>query len=524
MCDLRKPTQAVLVAARQVQGILFCVKNFLLVFQCVAICSTGVSATETNAPHMNVLFIISDDLRTELGCYASTLAKTPNIDRLATTGVRFEHAYCQFPLCNPSRASMLTGRHPGTTGVLGNRTWFGEEHPDFVSLPKYFKNNGYISVRVGKIFHGGIDDTEAWSENGQVRTLAGTPEPSTNSPARRPRAAASAEAADPDETTSLMDGGGPALTKEQRSDRWVVLKGDGRAHGDSKSADRTIEYLRQHKDEPFFIGCGFVKPHSPPEAPQSFYDKWNVDDIPLPPDFASKPTVPPGFPAGSIRPRNADLFINREATTNEARQMIRAYLASSAFMDWNAGRVLAALDELGLREKTIVIFWGDHGYQLGEKGKWSKAGSLWEQGTRTPFIICDPRQKSNGQVCPRVVQMLDLYPTLVELCGLPQPDGLEGHSLVPLLKDPNTAWDHPAYTVWSEDGAHFTGVMVRTERWRYAEYYGRGAGAMLLEPARDPVERTNLVNDTKYAELVSELSGLVKKYGAGHLPPAAAAK
>jgi arylsulfatase A-like enzyme len=327
-------------------------------------------------------------------------------------------------------------------------------------------------------------------------------------------------AADPDEADAgPIPESGRGLSKEQRSDRWVVLKGDGRSHGDSKSADRAIEYLRQFKDQPFFLGCGFVKPHSPPEAPQSFYDLWNVDEIPLPPDFASKPTVPPGFPAGSIRPRNADLFINREASTNEARQMIRAYLASSAFMDWNAGRVLTALDELGLREKTIVVFWGDHGYQLGEKGKWSKAGSLWEQGTRTPFLLCDPRQKTNGKVCPCVVQMVDLYPTLVELCGLPQPNGLEGRSLVPLLKDPNTPWNHPAYTVWSEDGQHFTGVMVRTERWRYAEYYGRGAGAMLLEPARDPVEITNLVRDAKYADVVKELSGLVKNYAAGHVPP-----
>jgi arylsulfatase A-like enzyme len=490
-------------------------RRLLPVVASLGLSAFATFAATTNAPRMNVLFIISDDMRTELGCYASTLAKTPNIDRLAATGIRFEKAYCQFPLCNPSRSSLLTGRHPGTTGVLGNRTWFGDAHPDLVSLPKHFKNHGYASIRVGKIFHGGIDDTEAWSENGQVRTLAGAPSSGTNTPSRRGRANAEA---DPDETTSPVDRTGPALTKEQRSDRWVVLKGKGEAHGDYKSAERAIEYLRQFKDQPFFLGCGFVKPHSPPEAPQSFYDQWNVDDIPLPPDFASKPTVPPGFPAGSIRPRNSDLFINREATTNEARQMIRAYLASSAFMDWNAGRLLAALDELGLREKTIVVFWGDHGYQLGEKGKWSKAGSLWEQGTRTPFLICDPRQKTNGKVCPRVVQMVDLYPTLVELCGLPQPSGLEGRSLVPLLKDPNAAWDHPAYTVWSEDGTHFSGVMVRTERWRYAEYFGRGAGVMLLEPARDPHELTNLASDPKYAAVVKELSGLVRNYADGRLP------
>ncbi len=446
---------------------------------------------------MNVLFIIADDMRNELGCYGSSLARTPNLDKLAATGVKFDRAYCQFPLCNPSRASILTGRHPGTTGVLGNRTWFGDLHPEIVSLPRHFKNSGYTSIRVGKIFHGGIDDTEAWSVDGQVRTLAGVV-------ANKPKLEASDES-------------GPE--KEKRSDRWVVLDGAGEAHGDYKATDRAIRHLREHRDQPFFMGLGLVKPHSPPEAPQRFYDQWDVSNIPLPVDFATRPTVPQGFPAGSIRLRNADLFVNRDAAPDEARQMIRAYLASSSFMDWNVGRVMAELDALDLRRKTIVVFWGDHGYQLGEKGKWSKAGSLWEQGTRTPFFICDPRGQTAGKSCPRVVQMVDLYPTLVELCGLGKPDGLEGISLAPLLKDPVRTWDHPAYTVWSEDGKNFTGVVVRTEQWRYAEFYGKGAGKMLLDPAADPHELTNLVNDPGHAEVVARLGGLVKQYAAGHLPP-----
>ncbi|MEO5715575.1 MAG: sulfatase [Luteolibacter sp.] len=454
---------------------------------------------------MNVLFIIADDMRTELGCYGSPLAKTPNLDKLAATGVKFDRAYCQYPLCNASRASMLTGRYPGSTGVLGNRTWFGDLHPDFVSLPKHFKNNGYTSIRVGKIFHGGIDDTEAWSIDGQVRTLAGVPAEQAKVP-----------------KTKVIDEPEPdsGADKEKRSDQWVVLKGKGEEHGDYKATNRAIKYLREHKDEPFFMGFGLVKPHSPPEAPQSFYDQWDVSKIPLPVDFAPRPTVPEGFPAGSIRPKNSDLFVNRDASPDEARQMIRAYLASSSFMDWNVGRVLAELDALDLRKKTIVVFWGDHGYQLGEKGKWSKAGSLWEHGTRTPFFICDPREQTAGKTCARVVEMVDLYPTLTELCGLGKPDGLEGRSIAPLLKEPAQAWDLPAYTVWSEDGKNFTGVMVRTEQWRYAEFYGRGAGSMLLDPAKDPNELTNLVNDPKYADVVVRLGGLVKQHAAGHLPPA----
>ncbi|RYD32131.1 MAG: DUF4976 domain-containing protein [Verrucomicrobiaceae bacterium] len=456
------------------------------------------------AEKMNVLLIISDDMRTELGCYASTLAKTPNLDKLAATGVRFDRAYCQFPLCGPSRASMLTGRYPGTIGVIGNRTWFGDKHPDVVSLPKHFKNSGYTSIRVGKIFHGGIDDTEAWSIDGQVRTLAGVPKD-----APKP----SAET-DPDDIVQVI----PAELRDKKSDTRIVLEGKGEKHGDSKAADRAIRYLRRYKDQQFFLGCGFVKPHSPPEAPQSFYDLWDPAKIPLPVDFASWPTVPAGFPAGSIRPKNADLFIGRDASEAEAREMIRAYLASASFMDWNVGRVLDELDALGLREKTIVVFWGDHGYQLGEKGKWSKAGSLWEQGARTPFFICDPREKTAGRASPRVVQMIDLYPTLVELCGLEKPSGLDGRSLAPLLKDPAKEWNHAAYTVWSEDGKTYSGVLVRDEKWRFGEFFGRGPGKMLVDLEKDPHELKNLADLPENAATVERFSRMVREYGKGYLP------
>ncbi len=452
---------------------------------------------------MNVLLIISDDMRTELGCYASSLARTPNIDRLAATGVRFNRAYCQYPLCNPSRASMLTGRHPGSIGVIGNRTWFGERHPDAVSLPKHFKQSGYTSIGIGKIFHGGIDDTDAWTIGGRERFLVGVPD---NEDAPRRKGGHRKES-------------GPPLTKDQRSDRRIVLDGEGEDHADHRTASRTIEMLEKMKDQPFFIGCGFLKPHTPLEAPKRFYDLWDAAAIPLPVDFASKPTVPEGFPAGCIRANNADLFIGRDASPEEARETIRAYLASAAFMDWNVGRVLDALEKSGLAEKTIVVFWGDHGYQLGEKGKWSKAGSLWEQGTRTPFIIRDPRVKQNGRVCERIVEMVDLYPTLVALCGLDSPAGLEGRSLAPLLEDVSRPWDHPAHTIWSEDGKHFTGVMVRTERWRYAEYFGKGAGSMLIDPAADPHELKNLVHDPDKAEVVARLSAMVREYAKGHTPP-----
>lgn len=455
----------------------------------------------------NVLMIIVDDLRCELGCYGAPLAKTPNIDRLAASGVRFDRAYCQFPLCNPSRSSMLTGRHPGDTGVLGNRDWFRAERPGLVALPQHFKAHGYATLRSGKIFHGGIDDVVSWTRGGEPRRFGhGAPAATGQRAARRaPR----------------REGDGRQLTKAERSDRWLVLEGDGSRHGDSRAADRVIGYLQEYAEgeQPFFVALGLSKPHSPLEAPQWCYDLYPLESIEPPVDFAPRPTVPEGFPRGSIRRRNADLFIGRDATPSAAREMIRAYLASTSFVDWNVGRVTQAMDRLGLWEHTIVVLWGDHGYQLGEKGKWSKAGSLWEQGARTPLIIRAPGASGDQQACDRIVQAIDIYPTLTELCKLPTPETVQGRALTPLLEDPGAAWDHPAFTVWSEDGESLTGIVVRTPRWRYAEF--TEGGAMLVDYENDPHELTNLAGDPRYAEVERRLARLVAEYRREHGPGAA---
>jgi len=460
------------------------------------------------ARKLNVLFIMSDDMRVELGCYASMFgAKTPNLDTLANAGVRFDRNYCQFPLCNPSRASLFTGHHPTNTTVLGNRTDFRTAHPDWISLPQLFKENGYVSLRIGKIFHGGIDDPKAWTVGGGAREGDGGAGGHTLVIPRQ-------------EVGGRPDYIQPPLPQDNaqaaHSDRIVVLDGNGEGHPDYHTADVAIEYLRQYKDQPFFLGCGFVKPHSPPCAPQRFLDMYDVNKIELTLDFAPWPTVPPGFPSAAIRKRNADLFIGRGATVAEAREVIRAYIASTSWADWNLGRVVAELDRLGLREHTIMVFVADHGYQLGEKGKWSKAGSLFEMGTRVPMVMVVPGAKGNGQACFQVVQSLDIYPTLAELCGLPQPpQGLEGKSLVPLLNDPQAWRDAPAYSVWSEDGRTLHGVTVRTEKWRYAEFGSDGAnGAMLFDPKTDPLEMKNLADDPKYARERAELSSLTRKYAA----------
>lgn len=475
-------------------------------------------AQKTKSPKYNVLFLMSDDCRVELGCYGSMFhAKTPHLDALAKSGVRFDRNFCQFPLCNPSRSSLLTGRPATKTGVLGNRVAFRDIHSDWTSLPQLFRQNGYVSVRAGKIFHGGIDDPKAWDastawtvedEGGMQSHNVGHAEDTSKIAERNER----------DLRSPKFDAAANTTTGRERafySDRLVILDGNGEGHGDYKTADHTIANLRKYKDQPFFIACGFVKPHSPPTAPQKFFDLYDPNKIKLTPDFASWPTVPPGFPAAAIRPHNADLFIGRGASEAEARETIHAYISSISWMDWNIGRVLAELDNLGLREKTIIVFMADHGYQLGEKGKWSKAGSLFEMGTRVPLMIAVPNANGNGQSCYRVTQSLDIYRTLAELCDLPLPDGIEGASLAPLLKNPKAEFNNPAYSVWSEDGKTLHGVAVRTEKWRYAEYGVNGKnGAMLLDPKADPLEMKNLANDEKYKSVCAELSGLTRKYAA----------
>lgn len=467
---------------------------------------------------LNVLFIMSDDMNAELSCYGSlSRAITPHLDELASSGVRFDRNYCQFPLCNPSRASLLTGRKPTVTNVLGNRTDVRAEHPDWVSLPQHFKEHGYTTYRTGKIFHGGLDDPKAWTTVGfNEAKVAGktfsdetvikvppqqVPPPPPGIPGPLPRHAGE------------DDGSHGA-----HSDRMLIVAGDGTGHPENHSADLAIEFLRKHGHQPFFLACGFSKPHSPPEAPQRFYDLYDLDKLELPQNFEAWPTVPEGFPSASIRKINADLFIRRGASELEAKMVLRAYLASISWVDWNIGRVLAALDQQGLRDNTVVVFVPDHGYQLGERGKWSKAGSLFEMGTRVPLIIRVPGIGGNGRSCYRTVQSLDLYPTLAEICSLPLDPQLQGRSLVPLLKDPSSEWDNPAFSIWSEDGHTVYGTAVRTERWRYVEFGEEGAqGALLFDERSDPLELNNLANDPAHASVRAKLSKLITQYAANEI-------
>lgn len=468
---------------------------FVLALLVAGIPSRPVRAQTKNTKKYNVLFIAADDLRPELGAYGVGGIKTPNIDRLASQGIRFDRAYAQYPVCNPSRTSFLTGRYPTETGVMNNNDYFRRIDPSTVTLPQYFKQNGYVTLRSGKIFHGGIDDEVSWTEGGE------------------PTDPNIIERGNPNfKIKTELDDNAPAdergvNIKESSSDRIITLGGEGEGHGDYKAATRAIGFIEKYKDNPFFLAVGFVKPHSPPTAPKKFFDLYDVNKIPLPADFGTTPKAPPGLPPISIAPKNADLFIGRESTPELAREMKRAYWASTSFMDAQVGRVIEALDKNGLRDNTIIVFFGDHGYHLGEKGKWSKAYSLYELGLRVPFIIAVPNQKAGASM--RVVELLDMYPTLAELCGLPKPANQSGASIASLVKNPKGKFERPAYSVTQYRDS--IGKSVRTARWHYVEWDEGRSGSMLLETEKDPSESKNLANDPAYAKVVAEMKALLAK-------------
>lgn len=483
---------------------------------------SALLAADKDQQKMNVLFIMSDDMRTDWKSYGTPQMHTPNLDRLASQGVQFFHNYCQYPLSGPSRTSLLSGHRPTSTRIYDNSPWWGADHPEWQSLPMYFKQHGYTTYIAGKVFHSGIEDTEAWDYGGWER--------------RRNKGVGDWKPGHvTDEQHRLWveaRGGGKNLIKKngkrellptdeynvghgRDSDRWGP--DETRYISEDQNADKTIAHIKQaaQRDEPFFIACGFSKPHTPCLAPQRFFDLYNIEDIPLEEDFCAYPMIPRGFPAGSIREINADVFINRRASPEDARAFTLAYWACISYVDWNVGRVLAALEEEGLADNTIIVFCVDHGFMLGEKGKWSKAGSLWEEAVNTPLVIVDPRAKGNGKVSYRITENLDIYPTLVELCGLPAKADLEGSSLAKLLDDPEAEFDKPAYSVWNNHGKGITGVAIRTERWRYAEFYGPGAGRMLIDEVNDPDELVNLTDQPDLAPLVEKFHQMAEEYVKG---------
>jgi iduronate 2-sulfatase len=441
------------------------------------------------ADRPNVLFIAADDLNNRLGCYGDRLVRSPNLDRLAKRGVRFDRAYCQFPLCSPSRVSLLTGLRPDKTKIFDLKTDFRTTIPDAITLPQLFRKNGYFVGRVGKIFHYGVP--------GQIGT-PGLDDSNSWDVALYPRGR------DKDEEKLLTNyttsrGLGSAMA-------FLAAGGTDEEQTDGKVAAEAIRLLKANKERPFFLAVGFYRPHTPFIAPQKYFDLYPLERIRVAPDPSEDlRDVPPI--ARWTKPPNWNL------TEQQRRECLQAYFASITFMDAQLGKVLKALDELKLTKKTIVVFWSDHGYLLGEHGQWMKM-SLFEQSARVPLLISAPGL-STGKGCARTVELLDIYPTVAELAGLRLPATLDGESLVPLLRNPRAQWAHPAFTqVRRPLGERKTtmGYSVRTERWRYTEWGPNGEqGRELYDHSREADELTNLAGNPQHADLVEEMRRLFDK-------------
>lgn len=445
----------------------------------------GTLAQRTNEKRYNILFIASDDLNNHLGTYGHPLVKSPNTDRLAKRGIRFDRAYTQYPLCSPSRVSVLTGLRPDTTRVFDLKTLFRDTIPTVTTLPEYFKNSGYYSARVGKIFHYGVP--------GQIGT-DGQDDPQSWHKVINPMGR------DKREEHLLINytpkhGLGNSLS-------YLAAEGTDEEQTDGMIAGEVIRLMEEHKDAPFFIAAGFFRPHCPYIAPKKYYDMYPLDKIELPKQpeehFANIPKA-----AFFTDPLYWGL------DEQQRKEVIRAYYASVTFLDAQVGRLLDALDRLGLAENTIVVFWSDHGYNLSEHGQWKKQ-SLFEGAARVPLIISAPGAKGNGRACGRTVELVDLYPTLVRLCGMEPPSYLAGADLSTLLNNPNAKWSRPAYTQVNR-GRRITGRSVRTERWRYTEWNEGGAGSELYDHKKDPAEYRNLAGDPRYARIIEQHKALLRQ-------------
>jgi iduronate 2-sulfatase len=483
----------------------------ILIVPCFCLAAGDLSRAQEG--RTNVLFIISDDLNNMLGCYRDPRVKTPNIDRLAAKGVVFDRAYCAFPLCGPSRNSMLTGLHPNSTGILANAQIFRQTIPSQQSMPQVFRNAGYFAVRIGKLYHynvpksigtNGHDDPGSWEME--------------INPAGVDRLE------EEDRIFSLTPGQfGGTLS-------WFASPKPDREHTDGKMADDAAWVLQRcakRPDRPFFLAVGFFRPHTPYVAPQSYFDLYPVDQMPVVQGVKEDQADIPAAGLGSHK-------LEQDQLTDELRrQTLQAYLASISFMDAQVGHVVNTLEELGFDKNTIIVFTSDHGYHMGEHGLWQKM-SLFEESARVPLLIVDPRMPNQGSHVSSPVSHVDLFPTLASLCGVKPPDNLQGQDLSPMLKDPSEVGRGWAVTQVmrgggpnrasvttnvSADGPRFFGYTLRTVRWRYTEWDEGRRGRELYDHDSDPRELTNLAEKTEHAKTVDELSIQLKVAVKTTFPP-----
>ena len=454
-------------------------------------------AAEPAPRRLNVLLLIADDLNCDLRCYGHRQVQSPHIDALARRGVRFERAYCQFPLCSPSRSSFLTGRRPNATQILTNSGGanLGPDHPHFrdyiphtVTLPQIFRQAGYFVARVGKLYHYGVPN--------QIGT-SGLDDPPSWQQVFNPRGR------DKDEENKIfsLEPGkfGGTLS-------WLAAEGADDEQTDGIGAAEAIKLLEQHKNGPFFIAAGFYRPHTPYVAPKKYFDLYPLDAIDLPELSAQDRIRSPALAYRSAKPEQETM------TDRQRREAVQAYRAAITFMDAQVGRVVAALDRLDLADSTVIIMTSDHGYHTYEHGLWQKM-SLFENSAHVPLIIVAPGARGNGRATRSLAELVDLYPTLTDLCGLTAPQYLGGASQRPVLDDPARSVKDAAYTQIRR-GPNAEGYSIRTDRWRYTLWNDGRDGEQLYDMQSDATETTNLAGDVAQAEITAGLKQLVRRYAA----------
>ncbi|MEM0895633.1 MAG: sulfatase [Verrucomicrobiota bacterium] len=472
----------------------------LALFHVLFLVAAGAGFT---AEKPNVLFIAVDDLASALGCFGDAVAKTPHIDQLARSGVMFRRSYNQIPLCNPSRASVMTGMRPDQIKVYDLDRYFRDEVPDVLTLPQHFQEAGYFAARVGKIYHynvpasigtDGFDDPPSWQL--------------TVNPKGR----------DKDEENLIFNA--EPHRKISAALSWLAADGTAEEQTDGMITTEAIKLMEAKKDEPFFIAAGFFRPHTPFVAPRKYFEMYPLAHMKLP--FApagDRDDVPTAAFAHNCPIPHYGLD---EPTLLKALQ---AYYACVSFIDDQVGRLLEALERLDLASSTIVVFWSDHGYHLGEhNGVWQKR-TLFEESAGAPLIIRAPWVDGNGSACARIVEFIDIYPTVLELAGLAPSPSAAGRSLVPLLNDPVRDWESFAITqiLRPADDRLKTPVMgcsIRTERWRYSEWAEGDHGVELYDHAVDANEFKNLAldPDEEQRAVIGELRELLRKHADGTIP------
>jgi len=421
-------------------------------------------ATQPPAKPPNVLFIAVDDLNAWVRhLKVNSQARTPNIDRLAARGVTFTHAYCAAPACKPSRTSLMSGLRPWTTACYTNGSQ-GDFIPEGASLNAQFLKAGYNVVGAGKVYHGSFHPDE-WTEYMSKEEVKGLPRPGGNEGFLEPL------------KTELKDEDLP----------------------DWHTVNWCIKQLEAKHDKPFFIACGLIKPHLPFAVPRKYYDMFPRDSIQLPPYREDDlEDIPPAGVKMALKEGDHEKIL----AAGRWKDAIQSYLASCAYTDMNIGRLLDALDKSPAHDNTIVVLWGDHGWSFGEKNHWRKF-ALWEEPTHAPLIWVAPGVTQPGSICDRTVDFMTIYPTLCDLAHLPIPQHVEGPSAISLLRDPKSAWPHPAISTYD-----YQNHAIRSEGWRYIRY--ADGGEELYDESKDPYEWTNLAANPELAPVKKEL--------AGHLP------